>query len=98
MEIKIVTCVQDTQIQARVKYISNFRPKWLKSIPLFKPKPLKSLPRCTYEGGSNPPSLPHPGEVLFLQFLMAIEINKLLKMSLRESSLEVDFTDKTLRG
>lgn len=41
---------------------------------------------------------PRPGEVLFLKCLMAIEINKLLKMSLRESSLEVHFTDNTLRG
>ena len=62
---------------------------------LFKPKPLKSLPRCTYEGGSNPPS---PRWSSLLKCLMAIEINKLLKMSLRESSLEVHFTDNTLRG
>lgn len=48
--------------------------------------------------GVTPPPPPRPGEVLFLQCLMAIEINKLLKMSLRESSLEVHFTDKAFRG
>ena len=68
LRTKIVTCMQNTRIQARLKYKSYFRPKWSQSIPF--PDQTQWLP----------PS-PTLVELSFCSVSWQLKINKLLKMS-----------------